>query len=96
MPVLGNNRPSTPFLSADVADVSVVEGMCYHQIDVSTGTGLINVLVDWGTGARTVRTIDRTVIDNQALIVFGDIKAIQLSPSGITDGYTANYIAKKV
>lgn len=96
MPVLSNNRPGTAFLDADVADVAVVGGMCYHQIDVSSGVGSVNVLVDWGTGARTVKTINRATADNLALIIFGDIQSIQLSPSGVTGGYVANYIAKAV
>lgn len=95
MPVLGNNRPGTAFLDADVADVAVAKGWCYHQIDVSFGVGLINVIVDWGTGARTIKTIDRAVADNLATVVFGDVATIQLSPSGVTGGYVANYIAKE-
>lgn len=96
MPVLGNNRPGTSFLDAEVADVSVAKGMCYHQIDVSSGVGSVNVLVDWGTGARTVKTINRATADNLAILIFGDIKSIQLSPSGVTGGYVANYIAKEM
>lgn len=96
MPVLSNARNGTSFLNAEVADVAIREGMCYHQIDVSGGVGSVNVLVDWGTGPRTVKTINRATADNLAIIIFGDIKAMQLSPSGVTGGYVANYIAKEV
>lgn len=96
MPILSNDRPGTLFANTDVADVSVVPGMCYHQIDVVGTSGTINVIVNWGAGAKTIKTIDLALTDNLATILFGDVQTIQLSPSGVVGNYTANYIAKSV
>lgn len=78
------------------AVLGITPGIRWHQIDAGTATaGTLSVIIDFGSGARTLEEIDFTDTAREPILIFGDIKSITLSPSGVDVDYSVVYISEK-
>jgi hypothetical protein len=97
MSSVSSNRVPTLVGASVTALLAVVPDLRYHQIDAGTATaGSLAVNVDFGTGARTIATIDFTETERVPVLVFGDVKAISLVPTGVNASYNVAYVATEV
>lgn len=91
--IVSNSRTATVVTNTATAELAVSQGLKWHQIDCGTATtGSLAVNVDFGSGERTIATIDFTETDRVAVLIFGDIKSIELVPTGVDVDYSVVYI----
>ena len=92
--IVTSSRTASTVVKTETASLAVAPGFRWHQVDCGTATaGSLAVNVDFGAGARTVKTIDFTDTARVSFLVFGDIKAISLVPTGVDVDYTVVYIS---
>ena len=95
--IVSNSRTATVVTKTATAELAVLPGLRWHQIDCGVATtGSLAVNVDFGSGERTIKTIDLTASDRVPVLVFGDAKSIELVPTGVGVDYSVAYIATEV
>lgn len=95
--VVSSNRTATVVPLANTAVLSVLPGLRWHQIDCGLATtGSLAVNADFGTGSRTIATIDFTDTERLPVMVFGDVGSLELVPTTVDVDYRVVYIATEV
>jgi hypothetical protein len=92
--IVPNSRSATLVAETETAELAVLPGLRWHQIDcgVAAAGGLV-LNVDFGSGERTLASIDFTDTERVASLIFGDVKSIELVPTGVDIDYSVVYIA---
>lgn len=92
--IVPNSRSATLVAETETAELAVSQGLKWHQIDCGLATtGSLAVNVDFGSGGRTIATVDFTETDRVAVLIYGDVKSIELVPTSVDVDYGVVYIA---
>ena len=95
--IVPNSRSATLVAETETAELAVSEGLKWHQIDCGlAATGSLAVNADFGTGIRTIATIDFTDTERSPVLVFGDVDSLELVPTTVDVDYRVVYIATEV
>jgi len=95
--IVSNSRTATTVTKTATAELAVSRGLKWHQIDCGTATdGSLAVNVDFGSGERTIATIDFTYTERVPVLIFGDVSSIELVPTTVDVDYKVVYIASEV
>ena len=95
--IVSNSRTATVVTKTATAELAVLPGLRWHQIDCGTATaGSLAVNVDFGSGARTIATIDFTDTGRHPVLIFGDVSSIELVPTTVDVDYGVVYITSEV